>query len=215
MIYPIVYIVDDDESVRDSFSMLCESAGLKVECHESAESFLSTYRPERPGCLVLDVRMGGMGGLGLHAELNRRGSHLPIIYLTGHGDIPMTVRAMKAGAVDFLTKPVDPAHFLDRVEASLQRDVNLLNRQEAMTGKCQGLALLTRREREVMTLALAGLVSKAIAKRLGISHRTVEVHRSRILQKTATDNLLELAQLAANCEATWQTAMQEENPPET
>ncbi|MGO9443591.1 MAG: response regulator transcription factor [Thiobacillaceae bacterium] len=198
---PVVYIVDDDEAVRESFSMLCESAGLKVECHDSAESFLSAYRPECPGCLVLDVRMGGMGGPGLHEELNRRGSHLPIIYLTGHGDIPMTVRAIKAGAVDFLTKPVDPTHFLDRVEAYLQRDINLLDHQEAMAEKCRRLELLTRREREVMALALAGLVSKAIAKRLGISHRTVEVHRSRLLQKTATGNLLELAQLAADCEA--------------
>lgn len=195
----IVYNVDDDPAVRDSLSLLCETAGLKVECHASAESFLSAYRPELAGCLVLDVRMGRMSGPELHAELARRGSQLPIIYLTAHGDIPMTVRAMKAGAVDFLTKPVDGAALLDRVQKALRHSRELLERQEELAGQQQRLALLTPREYEVMTLALAGHPNKTIARRLGISHRTVEIHRSRILQKTGTASMLELAQLAADC----------------
>lgn len=194
-----VFIVDDDAAVRDSLSMLCETAGLKVECHDSAESFLAAYRPAQPGCLVLDVRMGRMSGPDLHAELNRRGSQLPIIYLTAHGDIPMTVRAMKSGAVDFLTKPVDGVVLLDRLQSALQRSCELLDRQEAMAGQQQRLAQLTARERQVMLLALAGHTNKAIARNLGISHRTVEIHRSHIFQKTGTSNLLELAELAADC----------------
>lgn len=196
---PIVFIVDDDAAVRDSLSLLCETAGLQVECHDSAESFLAAYRPEQAGCLVLDVRMGRMSGPELHAELIRLGSHLPIIYLTAHGDIPMTVRAMRAGAVDFLTKPVDGAAFLARVQAALLHSCDLLNRREALAGRQRRLALLTPREREIMMLALAGHANKSIAKRLGISYRTVEIHRSRILHKTGTASLLELAQLAADC----------------
>ena len=195
---PIVYIVDDDAAVRDSFSLLCETAGLKVECHASAESFLSAYRPDHAGCLVLDVRMGPMSGPELHAELARRGSQLPVIYLTAHGDIPMTVRAMKAGAADFLTKPVEGALLLDRVQAALIHSCELLHRQENLAAQRQRLTLLTPREREVMMLALAGHPNKVIANRLGISNRTVEGHRSRILQKTGTTSMLELAQLAAD-----------------
>jgi FixJ family two-component response regulator len=196
---PIVFIVDDDAAVRDSLSMLCETAGLRVECHDCAESFLRAYRPDRTGCLILDVRLGPTSGPELHAELVRRGSHLPVIYLTAHGDIPMTVRAIKAGAVDFLTKPVDGGLLLERVQAALQQDAGRIARLEALAAQRRRLALLTPREREVMMLALSGSGSKAIAKRLGISHRTVELHRSRVLQKTGAGNLLELARLAADC----------------
>jgi FixJ family two-component response regulator len=196
---PIVFIIDDDAAVRDSLSLLCETADLEVECHESPESFLRAYRPERTGCLILDVRMGRMSGPELHAELNRRGSQLPIIYLTAYGDIPMTVRAMKAGAADFLTKPVDGALLLERVRAALRQHRDLLAQQEKTAAHCRRLALLTPREREVMMHALSGYASKTIAKRLGISHRTVEIHRARVLQKTGTSNMLELAQLAADC----------------
>jgi len=196
---PIVYIVDDDAAVRDSLSLLCETAGLKFECHASAESFLSAYRPEQAGCLVLDVRMDQMSGPELHAELARRGSQLPIIYLTAHGDIPMTVRAMKAGAADFLTKPVQGALLLDRVQAALSHSCELLQQKENLAAQCRRLTLLTPREREVMMFALAGDPNKVIADRLGISYRTVETHRSRILQKTGTTSMLELAQLAADC----------------
>lgn len=196
---PVVYIVDDDAAVRDSLSLLCETAGLKVECHASAESFLRAYRPGQAGCLILDVSMGQMSGPELHAELIRRGSQLPVIYLTAHGDIPMTVRAMKAGAADFLTKPVNGATLLDRVQAALAQSCEFLHRQKNVAVRHQRLALLTPREREVMLLALAGCCNKDIASLLGISHRTVEIHRSRILQKTGTASMLELARLAADC----------------
>jgi len=195
----IVYIVDDDDAVRDSLSLLFETAGLKTECHDSAESFLAGYRPEQPGCLILDVRMGQMSGPELHAELNRRGSQLPVIYLTGHGDVPMSVRAMKAGAVDFLTKPVHGSALLDRVQAALQQSRKQIEHQQALAGQRQRIAQLTPREREIMQLMLAGHPNKVIARQLDISHRTVEVHRSNIFQKTGTSTLLELAQLAADC----------------
>ncbi len=198
MTRPIVFIVDDDAAVRDGLALLCETAGLEVECHGSAESFLATYRPDRAGCLVLDVRMGGMSGPDLQAALNERGSHLSIIFVTAHGDIPMTVRAMKAGAVDFLTKPVQPAELLQRVQAALDRDIAALAKQAAVADRRQRLLRLTPREREILALAAAGRANKVIAQRLGISHRTVEIHRSRILHKTGAANLLELAELAAD-----------------
>jgi FixJ family two-component response regulator len=194
-----VFIVDDDAAVRDGLVLLCETAGLTAASHDSAESFLAAFRPDQPGCLVLDVRMGGMSGPELHAELNHRGIHLPVIYLTAHGDIPMTVRAMKAGAADFLTKPVDGATFLERVQAALRLSSDRFVQQESQSSRRQRLAELTPREREIMQLMLAGQANKVIAKHLGISHRTVEIHRSRILRKTGTASLLELAQLAADC----------------
>lgn len=196
---PTVFIVDDDAAVRDSLSLLCETARLKARCYDSPEVFLRAYRPEWTGCVILDVRMGRASGPELHAELNRRGCRLPIIYLTAHGDIPMTVRAMKAGATDFLTKPVDGAVLLERVQAALRQHSDLLAEQRKVDAQRRRLALLTPREREVMMHALSGNASKAIAKQLGISHRTVELHRARVLQKTGTSNMLELAQLAADC----------------
>jgi FixJ family two-component response regulator len=197
----IVYLVDDDAAVLDSLSLLFATADLQTECHASAESFLAAYRPEQPGCLVLDMRMQRMSGAELQAELNQRGSQLPVIFLTAYGDIPMTVNAMKAGAVDFLTKPVDGAALLDRVQATLRLDA-ATRRQHEQQREQQALqldrmALLTRREREVLNLALAGQPNKIIAQQLGISHRTVEVHRSNILSKTSVNNLLELAQQIA------------------
>lgn len=194
-----VFVVDDDPAVRDSLSLLLETEGLAVECHESAESFLAAYNQDRPGCLVLDVRMHAMSGPELQAELVRRGSGLPIIFLTAHGDIPMTVRAMKAGARDFLTKPINGTELLDRVQAVLRSEQERQNQQELLKRECRRLNELTQREHEVMMLALAGRANKAIAKQLGISYRTVEIHRSHILQKTGTANMLELAQLAATC----------------
>lgn len=194
---PTVFVVDDDAAVRDSVCLLLETAGLAVEAHDSAESFLAALDPQRYGCLVLDMRMPGMGGLELQAELARRGALLPIIFLTAHGDIPMTVRAMKAGAADFLTKPVDGAELIERIEAALLRArsdrESVAARQEARAR----LAALTEREQEILALAVAGCTNKDIARRLGISFRTVEVHRSHILLKTGAATLIELAQLVA------------------
>lgn len=191
----VVHIVDDDAAVRDSISLLCETAGLRTERHDSAESFLAACdsgAAAGSGCIVLDVRMDRMSGPELQEELNRRGNYLPIIFLTAHGDIPMTVRAMKAGAVDFLTKPVNGAELLERVQTALHGDGDRLQ-------ACERLAQLTQREHETLLLVLAGHANKEIARRLGISYRTVEIHRSHILQKTGATNMLELARLAASC----------------
>jgi FixJ family two-component response regulator len=205
---PTVFIVDDDVAVRDSLSLLCETAGLRAECFDSAQAFLAAYRPEQPGCLVLDVRMPGMSGPQLHEELANHGDPLPIIYLTAYGDIPMTVQAIKAGAADFLTKPVNGALMVERILAAIEDDVAKRQRKAALSDQCVRLAQLTDREREIMTFAVAGDSNKAIAKRLGISHRTVEIHRSHILQKTGANSVLELAKLAADCGLAPETAAQ-------
>lgn len=192
-----VFLVDDDAAVRDSVGILLETAGLVAESYDSAESFLAAVGPDRTGCIVLDMQMAGMGGLDLQTELARRGIRLPIIFLTAHGDIPATVRAMKAGAVDFLTKPVDGALLLDRVQAGLARGRKDQEDGQATEAARTRLAKLTERELKVLALAIAGHPNKEIARRLGISFRTVEVHRSHILLKTGAESLLELARLAA------------------
>jgi RNA polymerase sigma factor (sigma-70 family) len=196
---PTVYVVDDDEAMRESLAFLFEAADLAVETFAAAEGFLSAVRAAAPGCLVLDVRMPGMDGPALQAELARRGIGLPIIFLTAHGTIPLTVKAVQAGAVDFLTKPVDGQYLLERVQASLRASVEKWESEAASHALRERLAALTEREREVLALALDGQSNKAIAKRLGISFRTVEHHRSRILLKTGVDNLLQLARLADAC----------------
>jgi FixJ family two-component response regulator len=181
---PTVFVVDDDEAVRAGLIALFDAAGFAVEAYAGPRAFLAAYRPERAGCLVLDVNMPDMKGPELQAELARRGSHLPIIFLTAHGDIPMTVNAIKAGAVDFLTKPADGAELLKRVRAALAQSAQAFD----------GLAELTAREREVMVRMAAGRSSKEIARELDISHRTVELYRSRILQKMKVRSVLELAE---------------------
>jgi FixJ family two-component response regulator len=195
MTEPTVHIVDDDAAVCDSLILLCETAGLSARCYPSPEAFLESDCAALRGCIVLDMRLPRMTGLQLHEELHRRGCRLPVIYLTAHGDIPMTVRAMKLGAVDFLTKPVNAAALIERVRVILEDGA-------AAPAPAEGeavtrLATLTAREREVMRLAVKGYSNKEIGKRLAISFRTVEIHRSRIMRKTACSNLLELARLAA------------------
>jgi len=182
----VVYVVDDDAAVRDSLSLLLESAGLCAAAFDSAQAFLAAHRAHQPGCLVLDVHMPGMDGLELQNELARRGELMPIIFLTAHGNVPETVRAIKAGAVDFLTKPVDGKLLLDRIRAAVAVSETAHQRKAR-------LASLTQREREVLILAVAGRPNKEIARHLGISHRTVEVHRSHILSKMGAATLLELA----------------------
>lgn len=196
---PTVFIVDDDAAVRDGLSLLVETAGLQAEAYPSAETFLGALKPDWRGCVVLDVRMPGMPGPALQAELGRRGVSLPIIFLTAHGDIPTSVQAMKAGAVDFLTKPVDGALMLERVHAAIERNSQERKRAGEQRSLRARLALLTMREREILALAFAGHPNKEIARHLGISYRTVEVHRSRILLKTGATSLIELARLAAAC----------------
>lgn len=192
-----VFVIDDDAAVRDGIGLLLETDGLAAEAYPSADAFLSIFDAARPGCIVLDVRMPEKSGLELQDELRRRGSHLPIIFLTAHGDIPTTVRAIQAGAVDFLTKPADGARLLRRVHAALKLDHQIREHEAARQSARDKIDALTSREREVLALAVAGLPNKEIARRLGISFRTVEVHRSRILLKTGASTLLGLAQLAA------------------
>jgi FixJ family two-component response regulator len=190
-----VFIVDDDAAVRDGLSVLCESAGLNVECHNSAESFLACWQPGRRGCLVLDVRMGRVSGPELHEELNRRGSLLPVIYLTGHGDIPLSVKSIKAGATNFLTKPVSGERMLENILGALLDGERLAGKADEKQTAIARLAGLTERERQVMKLAVAGMHNKEIARQLGISHRTVELYRMRVMDKSAAGSLLELAEI--------------------
>lgn len=192
---PTVFLVDDDDAVRDSLTLLFETAGLAAEAYPSAETFLDAYRSERPGCLVLDVSMPGMSGTDLQTALNRREIRLPIIFLTAHGDIPMTVRAIKAGAADFLTKPVQAKPLLERVQAAIVQDLQQRERMRAEPGTGATLATLTPRELEVAKLLVEGCTNKAIARHLGISHRTVENHRARVMEKTHSANLIQLARL--------------------
>jgi FixJ family two-component response regulator len=194
---PTVFVVDDDAAVRDGVALLLETDGLAVETFDSADAFLAAFDPRRPGCIVLDIRMPNKTGPELQEELRRRGSHVPIIFLTAHGDIRATVKAMQAGAVDFLTKPADGAQLLECVHAALERDRTERERLALQESARERLAVLTPRERDVLALAVAGHPNKEIARRLGISYRTVEVHRSRILMKTGTSTLLGLAQLTA------------------
>ena len=190
-----VFIVDDDAAIRDSLSLMIEQENIAVQAFDSAENFLAAYQPECRGCAIVDIRMSGMDGIELHEALLKRNILLPIIFLTGHGDIPMSVHAMKAGAVDFLTKPVTREKLLTSVRDAIQQSERVLsenaNHQEALSH----LASLTDRERDVMLLAVQGHPNKHIARQLGISHRTVEIHKSKIMQKTGAINLLDLARI--------------------
>ena len=193
----IVFIVDDDAAVRDSLSLLLETAGYRVICFDSGEAFLAAHPDTRAGCVLLDLRMDGMSGLEVQNKMTSAGLHLPVVFLTAHGDIPTTVRAIKAGAVDFLTKPVDATVLIERIDAALALQQEAAAQAAVMAADRTRLGRLTVREQEVLKLAIQGHSNKDIARRLGISHRTVEFHRSHILEKTGCGSLLELAGLAA------------------
>ena len=178
-----VFIVDDEESVRRSLDWLVSSVGIKVQTFQSARAFLKAYTPESPGCLVLDVRMPEMSGLDLMERLRERRASIPIIFLSAHGDVPMVVRAMQFGAVDFLQKPFNSQQFLDRVNAAIEHDLEAREKRHSAQQLARGLVMLTPREREILELALSGESSKRIASALKISHKTVEVHRAHIMKK--------------------------------
>ena len=191
-----VYIVDDDAAIRDALRLLLKSSGMRVETCASAEEFLGACRPPLSGCLLVDVRMPGMSGLELQEALAARGIRLPVIVITGHGDVAMAVRAMKAGAVDFIEKPFDNAALLECLRNALARAANAHQHEMKSAEVAAHLALLTQREREVMQLLIAGKSNKVIAADLAISARTVEVHRARIMEKLKARSLADVVRLA-------------------
>jgi FixJ family two-component response regulator len=189
---PLVYVVDDDPEVRRSLQLLMESVNLAVECYSSAGAFLEGCDRARPGCLILDVRMPGMSGLELQDQLVAEGSKLPIIMITAFGEVSLAVRAMRAGAVDFVEKPFSRQELLDRVHAAIEISVALHKKNESRAEIAQRLGKLTDRERQVMDLMVAGHQTKEIAIELGISPKTVDNHRSRVFEKTGADGVAEL-----------------------
>lgn len=191
----LVYLIDDDEAVRDSMCMLLESADLPCRCFDSADHFFAARDGSERGCLVLDIRMPGMTGLELQARLAQIGSSLPIIFITGHGDVPMAVEAMRQGALDFLRKPVNEAHFLERIASALDQESGRWHQKLDREQTRRRIDSLTEREHEVFQLVAEGLANKAIASELGISERTVEVHRAQVMKKLDAKTLAQLVRI--------------------
>jgi len=193
---PIVFVIDDDASVRDALRSLIRSVGLQVELFSSGQEFLKRKRPDMPSCIILDVRLPGISGLDFQCRLAADNLNIPIIFVTGHGDIPMSVRAMKQGAVEFLTKPFRDQDLLDAIQLALERDQTRLQ-EEAKTAKLQErFESLTPREREVLPLVVAGLPNKHVAAEIGTSETTVKVHRSQLMRKMGAESLADLVRMA-------------------
>jgi len=192
----VVFVIDDDASMRDAVSRLLNAVGLTVQTFASAREFLAGRLPDVPGCAVLDVRLPGLSGLDLQREMVERGIHIPVIFITGHGDIPMSVQAMKAGAVEFLTKPFRDQDLLDAVRSGIQLDRQGRKERAELNELRDGLRQLTPREREVMSLVVAGLLNKQIALRLGTSEKTIKIHRSHVMQKMRADSLADLVRMS-------------------
>jgi len=196
-----IYIVDDDEALRDSLVWLLESNDYRVAQYESAEAFLKAYRPDMAGCLVLDVRMPGMSGLELYERLRERHATLPVVFITGHGDVPMAVSVLKKGAVDFIEKPFSDRDMLKLIDQCLTTERENRERLRQDAAVARRLDHLTGREMEVLELIIAGRLNKQIADDLGISIKTVEVHRARVMEKMEASSLAELVQSVMTCES--------------
>jgi FixJ family two-component response regulator len=193
---PVVFVVDDDASMRQALARLFQSVQLRVEVFASPQEFLHSERPDVPSCLVLDVRLPGLSGLDFQAELMKADVRIPIVFISGHGDIPMTVRAMKAGAVDFLAKPFRDQDLLDAVTAAIQRDEKRREQENRLADLKAHFSSLTAREREIMALVASGLMSKQIAGQIGLSEITVKVHRSHIMKKMGARSVADLVRMA-------------------
>ena len=193
---PTVFIVDDDEAVRDSLGLLLESLGQSYRAYPAATDFLEDYDPDRPGCLLLDIRMPGMSGIELQERLNEMGAILPIVFITGHGDVPLAVKAIRAGAIEFLQKPYYEHELLDHVRRALAEDAERRSVLEERDLVLQRFARLTPRELEVLDLIVEGCANKVVANRLGVSQRTVEVHRAHVMQKTDASSFAHLMKMA-------------------
>jgi FixJ family two-component response regulator len=194
----IVFVIDDDPLTRGALSSLFRSVGLSVKVYASATELLEHPLPTVPSCLVLDVRLPRVSGFDLQAELGRLGVNLPIIFVTGYGDVPMSVKAMKAGAVDFLTKPFRDQEMLEAVTGALERDRKRLSEEKSNSDMRAGFESLTPRERQVMSLVTAGLMNKEVAARIGISEMTVKIHRGHVMRKMGTRSLADLVLVAEN-----------------
>ena len=192
---PVVFVVDDDRSVRSSLKFLISSVGLEVESFDSAETFLQRKPPDASSCLVLDVRLRGLSGLDFQRELAARNIRIPIVFVTGHGDIPMSVRAMKAGAIEFLTKPYRDQDLLDAVRVALERDRARREQEKDLTDVRQRFESLTPREQEVISMAVLGMLNKQIADQLGTAENTVKVHRSRAMEKMNAQSFADLVRM--------------------
>jgi RNA polymerase sigma factor (sigma-70 family) len=192
---PTVFVVDDDAGVRSSIRLLLRSAGLAATPMASAQEFLATFDPAQPGCLVLDIRMPAMSGLDLQQELNRRGAIIPVIFITGHGDVPMAVQAMQLGAFDFLQKPFRDQDLIDRVHKALARDSENRAALQKHDQIRERLASLTPREKEVLELLTQGMQNKVMAAKLGLSQRTVEIHRAHVMEKLRVTSVAQLVRM--------------------
>jgi RNA polymerase sigma factor (sigma-70 family) len=192
---PVVMVVDDDAGVRNAMRILLKSVGIDATLYASAQEFLAAWQPSQPGCLVLDIRMPGMSGLELQQQLNLRGAVVPVIFMTGHGDIPMAVEAMQHGAFDFLQKPFRDQDLLDRIQRAIARDAERRQSLGEHTRIRSHLESLTAREREVLDLMVKGKQNKQIAQDLGVSPRTVEIHRARVMEKMDAHSVAELVRM--------------------
>jgi FixJ family two-component response regulator len=195
-----VFVIDDDEAVRNSLRLLVKSVGLPVRVFASAQEFLPAYDAQQPGCLILDIRMPGMSGLELQQQLNLRGATIPVIFITGHGDIPMAVEAMQHGAFDFLQKPFRDQDLIDRVQRALERDSAIRTELKGTDQIREHLASLTPRERQVLDLVAAGKQNKVMAGDLGVSQRTIEIHRARVMEKMHARSLAQLVRMLIDVE---------------